>query len=234
METKLHKTERTPRPGLLSEAERDAIQNNRISRQLKWKLTDSKKGKLTIGLKALIEDFRIIFGSKELMNWSHDYLVIEHISELRRILSKEYSFHPIAIERLKFSRKKKVYRLDKIIVDEIPRSGEIGSFFEEKTTVGLKQNEKKFISKYQKKTGRHDFPLEREKEYSWKEVKQKLNEDLKQPDLSKLQKGLEPEARRRIDEAWKIYNNGLTTEDKQKITGLGVYFQAHSMLSIVM
>ena len=127
-----------------------------------------------------------------------------------------------------------MYRLDKIIVDEIPRSGERESFFEKKTTVGLKQNEKKFVLDYQKKAGRRDFPLERGKEYSWKEVKQKLSEDLKQPNLSEVQKGLEPEARKRKVEAWKIYNNRLTVEDKQKITGLGVYFQAHSMLSIVM
>lgn len=194
---------------------------------MKWKLA-GKKGRLTIGLKELIKDFEIIFGSKELVNWSYDYLVKEEISKLERVLSDEHSFHPIPIERLKVSRKDKLFYLDRIIIKEIPRRAERKSFFLEQMTKGLKQNEKKIIKDHFKELDHYNLPLELGKKYSWKEVKQKLKDDLKPVNLPKVRKKIEQEANRKFDEAWKIYHSKITPEVERKLAELGIYFQANA------
>jgi len=145
-------------------------------------------------------------------------------------LSGEHSFHPIPIERLKVSRKDKLYYLDKIRIKEIPRGAEWGSYFFKQMTKGLKQNEKKFIKNHFKNFDHYNLPLELGKKYSWKEVKQKLEDDLKSVDLSEVRKMIEPEAIRKFNEAWKIYHSKLTAEDTQKLAELGIYFQAHAMM----
>lgn len=228
MKTKIHKS-RTLRHGLLTETERNAIKNDTITRQMKWKLV-GKKGRLTIGLKELIKDFETIFRSKKLVNWSYDFLVKEEISKLERVLAGESGFHPIPIERLKVSRKDKLYSLERIVFDEIPRSSERGSYFFQKMTKGLKQNEKNLILDHFEKTGNYNLPLEGDKKYSWKEVKQKLKDDLKPVDLSEVRKAIESEDLRRKDEAWKIYNSRLTVIDKRKLAELGIYFQAYATI----
>lgn len=218
MAKKLHKQKRTKRIGLLTDSQRRAVEDKKITKNMRWELTNPTSGILPMYLKAFAEDFSLILKSGEFDKWIENYQTFQQITSLRSILSQPTSFSLMPRFRLAATIKggKRKFYLKQIDYAKIKQSDRRKtSYLIKQMTKGLKQNERLFLNKYLEKIG-YTFPLQKDRHYTWSQVKEALERQMEpppQPSDEQLQR--EEEWRK---EAWKMLDEKIDPEARQEIT----------------
>ena len=221
MEKNLQKPKRTPRTGILSEAERTAIQQHILRKQQKSKLTSLKNGTLLKALEAFGDDLRIILKDEEFAVWADDYRVRRELEKISALISNNYGFlmQPTFRIATKKDGQNRVYYLKKI-----DYSGKFPKTTDDLLVVitkGLQLNQRLLIREYVENVG-YIFPLDESEVYSWKEVKSKLENRIANPPKTKpiSNKGQET-FRKNMNDAWTILRSNLDSKSREKIRKLG-------------
>jgi len=225
MEKNLQKPKRTPRTGILSEAERTAIEQHKLRSHQKWKLTNLKEGRLLKALGAFGEDLRVILKDEEFATWADNYRVRRELEKISALISNNYGFliQPTFRIATKKDGQKRVYYLKKI-----DYSGKFPKTTKELLAVitkGLQLNQRLLIRQYVQDVG-FNFPLDESEVYSWEEVKSKLeNRTPTAPKLKQISKKGSESYRKNILEARSILRKSLGQQNIEKIKKLGFEIQ---------
>lgn len=225
MEKNLQKPKRTPRTGILSESERTAIQQHKLRSHQKWKLTNLKEGRLLKALGAFGEDLRVILKDEEFAVWADNYRVRRELEQISALISNNYGFLIQPTFRIATTKdgQKRVYYLKKINY-----SGKFPKTTDDlyvTITKGLQVNQRLLIREYMEKVG-YNFPLDESQEYSWKEVKSKLENRIPStPKLKQISKKGSEKYRENMKEAWTILRSNIDAKNREKIKKLGFGIQ---------
>ena len=170
-----HKSKRSSRNGILTENERKSIVNRTISSKDISELSSMKtKRSLTRRLNAISKDLEIIFNNEKFYLWYTDILTHDALNKIQGKIHQHLEFiefpeYRIAATHIEGKRR---FVLKPININKDTK-GNMKKERVKKITRGLKENEKKVILEYVKRKG-FSFPLERNQNYGWIEIKKKL------------------------------------------------------------
>ena len=206
------KTVRTKRIGLFTDSQRKQIKRNKINRDNKSKLLPKNQRDSPIfkHLKELPTDLLLMKDNPMFHRFIDDYFVRNELTKLDGALDQLLGFHTLPIRKLGVTRtKSRPYQLKLV-----PASGselKTESKRRKIVTKGLKSHEKNLVLEYIKKVG-YNLPLEEDKFYTWKQVKQLLTEKIESKSLTKKDKRI---PNKQMNLAWKMINSEL---DRKKLT----------------
>ena len=206
------KTVRTKRIGLFTDSQRKQIKRNKINRDNKSKLLpmNQRDSPIFKHLKELPTDLLLMKDNHIFREFIDDYFVRKELTKLESALDQLLGFHIVPTRKLGVTRtKSRPYQLKLV-----PASGselKTESKRRKIVTKGLKSHEKNLVLEYIKKVG-YNLPLEEDKFYTWKQVKQLLTEKIESKSLTKKDKRI---PNKQMNLAWKMINSEL---DRKKLT----------------
>ncbi|MDH3765871.1 MAG: hypothetical protein OER82_08680 [Nitrosopumilus sp.] len=245
MSKKLHNQERSSRKGILTENEKKTILDNSISsRNIRELISTKTKRSLTQRLNAISKDLELIFNNERFYLWYTDIYTHDALNKIQGKIYQHFEFQEFPEYKISatYTDGKRRFVLKPININKDTK-GNMKKERIQKITRGLKENEKKIILKYVKING-FNFPLEMEKEYSWKEVnkilknkiKEKQKKNKENPKIGKenpkigkenpkIGKEIVDELNDRLNKANKMINSKISKKEHQKIikeTGFGI------------
>lgn len=219
MEKSHHNSKRTPKTGFLTDNDRAAINERKLSSKRKGELVNLRKGSgISKDLLAIVEDFRLISKSDYFNEWLQDIQIKNGLTDLVAAIEEILRFRTIVHQKIAVKEKKdegRKFYLKIISPRELSDAKMQMGLIMEDFFRGLKKSEIRFIQKYIQKIG-YVFPLQEGMEYTWTEVKELLRKQMAGPsptEVSKITKDYE----KRLELAWSMVNERLDPKFKQEL-----------------